>query len=353
MKRRTSFYYLFSTILIGLCLLAGFSGYRIHAHQPPRARLFVVVIPGLSWSFIHKLVEDRELSNLPPITTSPRAYGEIIADRQPTSVDRMVTVFFDSSVNPDLVSAHSTTDPVWKRFGRAGQQVILAGWENAIPHEEPLVLNIPSYNRLKQFMTSSRPCPLDRRLPGWRRIVAGMHPESPDKVLLRLVERARHTMPDAHILLTLTSLTQMTGTLDMRQLIKYYRFLDQSLIPFMNQLSMEGTTVMLISGYGRDVSINEPERLKEQGVLIAWGPCIRQVPYILSATPDDMALTLLYLANAPIDRHQKGAVLGPLLEDGLIFRRPVVFHSPAVVKEQKTNRSSDELTVPVKNNGKI
>jgi len=53
-----------------------------------------------------------------------------------------------------------------------------------------------------------------------------------------------------------------------------------------------------------------------------------------------------------LDRHHKGAVLGPLFEDGLFFRRPVVFSNPTVVKKQKTNRSSNKSTIPVKNNGK-
>jgi hypothetical protein len=326
MKLRGAFYCLAAAILTGICLWIGFSGYRIRGRQPPQARLFVASVPGFSWPGPHKPAQEGVLSKPQPASDEPYALGTIMTGRQPD-------ILFRSSVKPDLVPESISLGPVWRRLARAGQQVIVAGWSNSVYDDLPMILRIPPYKKLKECMTSSQPCPLDRRFPGWRRMAPELRGDFPDKALLRLVERARHVMPEAHVFLKLSFISQTTLALDNPEHIEYYHFLAQSLMPLMNRLSLEGTTMMLISEYRGGGSTTKPS--SEKSMFMAWGPYIRRTLRPLSAIPDDIILTLLYLAGVPIDRHQKGAVLGLLLEDGLLFRRPVDFSTFDVTEKEK------------------
>jgi hypothetical protein len=326
MKLRGASYCLAAAILTGICLWTGFSGYRIRGRQPPQARLFVASVPGFSWPGLHKPAQENALSKPPLKTSEPYAFGTITTDRRPD-------ILFRSSVKPDLVPESISMSPVWRHLARSGQQVIVAGWGTSVPDDLPMVLRIPPYEKLKECMTSNQPCPLDRRLPGWRRMATELRGDFPDKALLRLVERARHVMPEAHVFLKLTCIPQTTLALDNPEHIEYYHFLAQSLMPLMNRLSLEGTTMMLTSEYRSGVSTAGSSSRKS--MFMVWGPYIRRTLRPLSATPDDIILTLLYLAGVPIDRHQKGAVLGLLLEDGLLFRRPVDFSTFDVTEKEK------------------
>ncbi len=316
----------------GLAMAGVWAGLRVTGPGPrldTRARLCVAWVPGLDWDLLARAGSDGRTPRLQNILDQAPVTGTLGTPGQPP--DEFANDLFNGRA-----ASPGRPRPIWHRLAEQGADVVLVGWDTRTPRATPgRLLVIPPYPDLQRMATNSTATPLDRQLPGWRALVVyirtatedGMKTSAMDAwalsmagdmTLLKVARLAMQTYPGAHVFLNLSGYSNLAARSDPSLAMRYGAVLDQGLLAFLQEVVAAGATAVLLADGGQSPPA-------APGLFLAWGPLVQAPPTPLAVNPADMYMTLLYLAGTELPRDHEGGVILKMLEDGLFFRRPVVF----------------------------
>ena len=365
-------------VAAALCISGLIGGVGTPLARPDRgdrARLLVVDIGSFSWESILSLPSGVSMSYLASLFAGDCAYGDVIAQDYASDsaiLASLLTGRFPANHGITNDAIHGPMDGdrtpdarlVWDRIHRAGQPVAVVGFPiwRPLAGRDALVIppprsfagcgvvfrdgmspRDPSYVSLIASADSVADALRERFGEGLALpdavLVAMRAGIGDDLTIAAMAEQAVRTVRGAHLFVRLSGLSMVdaairdAGTERMpepeREMLlgRYHVFLDGLLKRLDVAMGDERKTVFIVS---ENANRRGPIRYRPyfpalqewpaMGFFVAAGGNIRRAETPESMRPVDLAVTLLYLAAAPLPASMDGVILYGILHDDFYFK---------------------------------
>lgn len=363
-----------------LCVIGLISGVGRRLVDPRaegRTRLLVIDIGGFSWSSVLAAQGEAHMPHLGGILAGGCAYGDVIAQGYVSDTEILASFLtgrfpVNHGITDYLIEGpiDGERNParrlVWDQIHRAGQPVAVVGFPIWYPIHGGDVLVIPATRffpgtgmvfhdgvSVRDPSTGSLIVHADK-VPDAVRKQIGAELVLPDTVqaainvcladdltITAMAEQAVRTVPGAHLFVCLSGLSMLDTVLrsldgavvsePMRATLlgRYHVFLDDLIKRLDVAMNDDQKTTFIISegGNRRTATRYRPHFPSEnewpaRGFFLATGRNIRRTESPAIVQPADVAVTLLYLVEAPLPASMDGAVLHGILNDEFFFKHP-------------------------------
>jgi len=342
-----------------VALISGVGARLLGASAVDRTRLLVVDMGGFSWGSVLDARVETNMPYIRGILAGNGAYGDVLTKGYASDSEILASLLTGRfPVNHGLTNAPTAgpmdgdRDParrlVWDQIHRAGQPVAVVGFPLWYPlhgndslvspsprsfagagvvYHDGISLRDPSYTSL--VVPADRiPDALQKRIRGDVTLPDAVQGAinaclADDLTITAMAEQAVRTVPRAHLFVYLSGLSVLDAALrsldgsvvseSTREMLlcRYHVFVDGLLARLDAAMNDSPKTVFIVS-----------ENHTAKGFFAAIGRNIRRTENPQIVQPADVAVTLLYLAGAPLPITMDGVILHGILNDEFFFKHP-------------------------------